>query len=157
MDWSLCDKNADLLAFARNVIALRKKHPVFRRRRFFDGKPIRSGGQVRDIAWLTPSGQEMTSKDWDNGFGKCIAVFLNGQAILEPDSRGDRITDDSFLLCFNADDQPQKFVMPQGEYAQEWTAALNSTESTGEFDLVVKAGEAISLRERSVLVLRKTA
>ena len=99
----------------------------------------------------------MTSEDWDNGFGKCIAVFLNGQAILEPDSRGERVSDDSFLLCFNADGQPQKFVMPQGEYAQEWVAALNTAESTGESALVVKAGEAISLRERSFLVLRRTA
>ena len=45
MDWSLCETNADLMTFTRTVTALRKKHPVFRRRRFFDGKPIRSGDQ----------------------------------------------------------------------------------------------------------------
>jgi glycogen operon protein len=157
MDWSLCDRNADLLAFARNAIALRKKHPLFRRRRFFDGKPIRSGDQTRDIAWLTPAGQEMTPADWGSGFGKCIAVFLNGQAIPDPNSRGERVTDDSYLLCFNAHDQPQEFLMPQGAYAQEWTAALDTAESTGRSTLVVKAGEAISLRERSLLVLRKSA
>jgi glycogen operon protein len=56
MDWSLCEKNADLLEFTRKVVKLRTNHPVFRRRRFFEGKPIRSGDQVRDIAWLTPAG-----------------------------------------------------------------------------------------------------
>jgi glycogen operon protein len=157
MDWSLCDRNADLLTFARNATALRKKHPVFRRRRFFDGKPIRSGDQTRDIAWLTPAGQEMTPADWGSGFGKCIAVFLNGQAIPDPDSHGERVIDDSFLLCFNAHDQPQEFVMPEADYAQEWIAALDTAAPTGDSTLVVSAGQAISLRERSILVLRKNA
>jgi glycogen operon protein len=157
MDWSLCYRNADLLTFARNATALRKKHPVFRRRRFFDGKPIRSGDQTRDIAWLTPAGQEMTPADWGSGFGKCIAVFLNGQAIPDPDSHGERVIDDSFLLCFNAHDQPQEFVMPEADYAQEWIAALDTAAPTGDSTLVVSAGQAISLRERSILVLRKNA
>ena len=65
--------------------ALRKDHPVFRRRRFFDGRPIRSGDEVRDIAWLTPAGKEMTPEDWGGDFGKSIAVFLNGEAIPEPE------------------------------------------------------------------------
>ena len=67
MDWSLCETNADLLAFTRKVTELRKNHPVFRRRRFFEGKPIRTGDQVRDIAWLTPAGKEMTPEDWGTG------------------------------------------------------------------------------------------
>ena len=105
MDWSLVEKNADLLAFTRRVTGLRKNHPVFRQRRFFEGKPIRSGDQVRDIAWLTPAGQEMTPEDWGSGFGKCVAVFLNGEAIPAPNERGERVVDDSFLLCFNAHDR----------------------------------------------------
>ena len=64
MDWSLVDKNSDQLEFTRKVTALRKSHPVFRRRRFFDGEPIRTGDEVRDIAWLTPAGEEMTHQDW---------------------------------------------------------------------------------------------
>ena len=68
MDWSLVDKNADLLTFARKVTTLRKNHPVFRRRRFFEGEPIRTGDEVRDIAWLTPGGREMTHEDWDKSF-----------------------------------------------------------------------------------------
>ncbi|MGB8793235.1 MAG: glycogen debranching protein GlgX, partial [Mycobacterium sp.] len=78
MDWSLVDKNSDQLEFTRKVTALRKSHPVFRRRRFFDGEPIRTGDEVRDIAWLTPAGKEMTHQDWGAEFDKCIAVFLNG-------------------------------------------------------------------------------
>jgi isoamylase len=157
MDWTLCDKNADLLNFTRTVTGLRKHHSVFRRRRFFEGKPIRSADQVRDIAWLTPSGQEMTPEDWGSGFGKCVAVFLNGDAIPAPNARGERVVDDSFLLCFNAHDKVVDFITPEGDYAQQWTAALDTADPTGATDLVINAGEKISLQARSVLVLKKTA
>jgi glycogen operon protein len=156
MDWSLAEKNTDLLSFTRRVATLRKNHPVFRRRRFFAGTPIRTGSQARDIAWLTPSGQEMTLEDWDSGFGKSIAVFLNGDAIPEPDARGFRVVDDSFLLCFNGHDAALDFVVPVG-YGSEWIAELDTADPAGATDLVVEAGDKISLPGRSVLVLRKTA
>jgi glycogen operon protein len=157
MDWSLAEKNADLLAFTRKVVQLRKSHPVFRRRRFFEGEPIRTGDQVRDIAWLTPAGNEMTPEDWGSGLDKCVAVFLNGDAIPAPNERGERVVDDSFLLCFNAHSKAVNFVAPDNSYAEEWTAALDTADPTGATQLVVKAGEKLSLQARSLLVLRKTA
>jgi glycogen operon protein len=157
MDWSLCEKNADLVEFTRKAVALRKAHPVFRRRRFFAGKPIRTGEQVRDIAWLTPAGEEMTRQDWGAAFGKSIAVFLNGEAIPEPNARGELVTDDSFLLCFNAFDKVLDFVIPADWYAEQWTAVLDTTNPTGDTSLVVVAGDKITLQARSLVVLRKTA
>jgi isoamylase len=157
MDWSLAEKNADLVAFTSKVVALRKGHPVFRRRRFFDGKPIRTSDQDRDIAWLTPAGNEMTPEDWGAAFGKSIAVFLNGEAIPEPNLRGERVSDDSFLLCFNAFDEKLDFVLPADAYAEQWTAALDTADPAGDTSLVAGANETISLQPRSLLVLRKTA
>ena len=136
MDWSLTERNAELLEFTRKVMALRKHHPVFRRRRFFAGTPIRSGAQTRDIAWLTPGGQEMTPEDWDSGFGKSITVFLNGHAIPEPDARGFPVVDDSFLLCFNGHDADLDFVVPQGNYGAEWRACLDTADPEGNTELV---------------------
>ncbi len=156
MDWSLCDKNADHLDFTRRVIKLRKRHPVFRRRRFFEGEPIRSGDQVRDIAWLTPTGSEMTSEDWNSGF-KCVAMFLNGEAITAPNERGERVVDDSFLLCFNAHGKTVDIVAPDIGYAAEWTAAIDTADPSGHTDLVIAAGEKVTLAPRSLLVLRKTS
>jgi len=139
------------------VVKFRKSHSVFRRRRFFEATPIRTVVEDRDIAWLTPAGKEMDPEDWDTGLGQCVAVFLNGQAIPAPNERGERVVDDSFLLCFNSHDETQDFVAPQGDYAQQWTADLDTADPTGSTDLVVSAGEKISLQPRSVLVLRKTA
>ena len=157
MDWSLCETNADLLTFTRKVTGLRKNHPVFRRRRFFDGKLIRSGDEeIRDIAWLTKAGIPMTQEDWNSGF-KSLAVFLNGDAIPAPNARGERVIDDTFLLCFNAHADSVEFVAPEGDYADEWTAELDTADSCGASDLIVKAGEKLTLHGRSVVVLRKTA
>jgi isoamylase len=156
MDWSLAEKNADLLGFTRKATQLRKDHPVFRRRRFFEGRPMRRGDELGDIAWLTPTGHEMTQEDWDRGFDKCVAVFLNGNAIREPDARGERVVDDSFLLCFNAHEEAVDFVIPDGDYGEEWTAELDTTESTGTTERVMKAGEKIPLPGRSLLIFRKT-
>ncbi len=156
MDWSLVEKNADLLAFARKAAELRKSHPVFRRRRFLSGEPTRGADQTRDIAWLTPSGREMTHDDWGREFDKCVAVFLNGDAINSPNARGERVVDDSFLLCFNAHHHEMEFVMPDGDYAQQWTLELDTNDPVGDGHLVVDAVHKVSVAARSLLVLRKT-
>ncbi|WP_068276030.1 glycogen debranching protein GlgX [Aldersonia kunmingensis] len=157
MDWSLSEKNSDLLDFTRNVIALRRKHPVFRRRRFFDGRPIRSRDQQRDIAWFTPSGEEMTPEDWDSGFGKSLAVFLNGEGIQEPNQRGERVVDDSFVLCFNAHHEALDFTLPSADYGTEWTVAIDTAVPDGLSGNVHESGAEVPVKGRSLLVLRRTA
>ncbi|MCP2258204.1 glycogen operon protein [Streptoalloteichus tenebrarius] len=126
LDWSLAAKNEELLAFTRSLAELRRAHPVFRRRRFFRGRPLRRNDELRDIAWFTPSGEEMTEQDWECGFGRSVSVFLNGDGIPDVDRLGRRVTDDSFLLCFNAHDGAIDFVMPDVEYGDEWTVVLDT-------------------------------
>ena len=155
MDWSPESVDTDMLAFTRNVIRLRRDHPVFRRRRFFEGRPIRSGDQSRDIAWRTPAGDEMTPEDWDSGFGKSLAVFLNGDGIPEPDQRGQRVADDSFLLCFNAHHEPIDFVVSSGPDDPDWTAVLDTDSPDGLRELAVAPGGSVQVQARSLLVLRR--
>ncbi|MDS1112614.1 glycogen debranching protein GlgX [Gordonia westfalica] len=157
MDWSLAEENADLLDFTRKAIALRTKHPVFRRRRFFGGKPIRWGDQSLDIAWLTPAGVEMTSADWDSGFGKSLAVFLNGKGLGEKDERGEWVVDDSFFICFNAHYEPIDFHLPPEQYGLEWVGELDTKHPSGDSDLTAVSGDSVTVGGRSVLVLRKTS
>lgn len=157
MDWTLADENADLLEFTRKAIALRTRHPVFRRRKFFGGKPIRWGDQALDIAWLTPAGQEMTAEDWDSGFGKSLAVFLNGNGLGEKDERGELVVDDSFFICFNAHYEDLDFTLPPNWYGNEWAGELDTTHPVGDTELTAAAGESVTVGARSVLVLRKTA
>ncbi|MCB1294114.1 MAG: glycogen debranching enzyme GlgX, partial [Gordonia sp.] len=130
---------------------------VLRRRRFFAGVPIRWGDQTLDIAWLTPAGQEMTTDDWHSGFGKSLAVFLNGDGIGETDTRGNKITDDSFFICFNAHHDTIDFHLPSSRYGLNWEGVLDSAHATGDTSAVGCAEEPLPVRGRSVLVLRKTA
>jgi isoamylase len=159
MDWSLAGDNADLVQFTSAVLAVRHAHPVFRRRRFFAGRPIRRGDELRDIAWFSPSGQEMTDEDWGSGFGKCIIMFLNGDGIPDMDARGERVTDDSFLLCFNAHHEDIESTVPDGEYGAEWELVVDT--ATGEVSPADPArhpgGGTLRLPPRSLIVLRRVA
>lgn len=153
IDWSDAEQYADMLAFTRKVTALRMAHPVFRRRRFFDGRPTHRGNHLRDIYWLTRNGEEMTSDDWHSGI-KSVAVGLNGAALPEPDARGERIIDDSFLLCFNAHAYPVDFVIPESQYVRAWRGVIDTSDPRGATELQVAAGETIPVNGRSVLVLQ---
>jgi isoamylase len=120
INWAEVD--SDLLEFTRNVSALRANHPVFRRRRFFSGKPVGRRGQdgLPDIAWFAPDGDEMTDEDWGASFAKSVAVFLNGHGISHRDARGQRVLDDSFVLCFNAHYESLEFTLPPKEFGASW-------------------------------------
>ena len=96
VDWSLAAGQADQLEFVCELAAFRRDHPVFRRRRFFQGGP-QGGDGVADIAWLTPSGREMGDGDWNTPSARAMTVFLNGDAITEPGPHGERVRGDSFL------------------------------------------------------------
>ncbi|MBA2324030.1 MAG: glycogen debranching protein GlgX [Pseudonocardiales bacterium] len=130
VDWELAEKNADLIAFTAGMNAIRHAHPVFRRRRFFAGRAlIRGAGdseELHDIAWFTPSGHEMTDQDWSSGFGQSIVVFLNGDAIPDVSERGERVIDDSFLLCFNASDQDIETTLPGERYGAAWAVVVDT-------------------------------
>ncbi|MFJ6946537.1 glycogen debranching protein GlgX, partial [Streptomyces wuyuanensis] len=109
---STADQDGTLLAFTRAMVWLRRDHQVFRRRRFFHGRPVEgTHDELSDIAWFTPEGGEMTSRDWQAAHAKALTVFLNGHAISEPGPRGERISDDSFLLMFNASDDDLDFAV----------------------------------------------
>ncbi|AXI77015.1 glycogen debranching protein GlgX [Peterkaempfera bronchialis] len=154
------DPGAQLLEFTRAMVWLRRDHPVFRRRRFFHGRPV-SGthDDLSDIAWFTPDGHEMTDRDWSTSYAKSLTVFLNGYAISEPDRRGGKIVDDSFLLMFNAHYEPLDFVVPVN-HGREWQVvvdtALPGTIAPGA-GARVKAGDRLSLADRSLLVLQRPA
>ncbi|MGC5015601.1 glycogen debranching protein GlgX [Streptosporangium sp. DT93] len=130
IDWSLAEREGDLLGFVRRLSALRREHPVFQRRRFFHGHKAADG--TRDIVWFTPAGEEMSAGDWHTGYAKSLTVFLNGDAITEPGTRGERIVDDSFLLLINAHHEDMIFALPQGRYGERWHRVLDTADDTDD-------------------------
>jgi isoamylase len=141
-DWSALD--GELLAFTQRVIAFRRDHPVFRRRRFSTGN---------EMAWYRPDGGRMTDEDWASGFAKSVALALHGDAITECDPRGEPIRDDSFLVVFNAHHESLDFHMP--DIGERWLRVLDSADAFNEGDTPA-AGEPAMIESRSVAVFRRT-
>jgi len=110
-DWDLTDDDAALLDFTRRTIRVFRRHPVLRRRRFFQGRRIR-GSSVKDLTWFGPDGHEMTDAQWQAGGVRTIGLRMAGDAIDEPGPRGERIVDDTMLLILNADETDHEFRLP---------------------------------------------
>jgi glycogen operon protein len=154
-DWTLRDENISLLGFTRRLMQFRDKHPVFRRRRWFRGRDIYGTG-VHDIHWFKPDGDEMEAEEWDSGFARSIALFLNGDELPDPDEQGRRVTDDSFLILFNAHDESVAFHTPGSDWGDVWTPVLDTADPALEEDTIFhKAEESFPVESRSVMVLRR--
>ncbi|GAB3518250.1 glycogen debranching protein GlgX [Arthrobacter monumenti] len=158
MHWDELDE--ELLEFTSRLTNLRAEHPTFRRRRFFDGRPVRrgEGEKLPDIVWLDPESSTLSQEDWDTSFARSIAVYLNGDGIHGRDERGQHIYDNSFLLLFNAHDETVKFTIPAEEYSPEWemvidTAAKNDVVATR----TIKADGEVSVAGKAAVVLKSVS
>jgi len=150
-DWEHADRN--LVEFTRRVIAFRKEHPSFRRRRWFKGRPIRGKGAT-DIGWFKPEGSEMSDVDWNEWFAKSFAMFLNGEG-LAPDERGRRVTDASFLLLFNAHVDTVAFKLPGAPWGSRWQPVLDTADDGKTAGDPVAAGTELQRIGLSLLVLQR--
>lgn len=154
-DWKLDRMNQGLLNFTKNLIDFRKRHPVLRRRRFFQGRHIR-GSEVKDVSWFRPDGKEMSDHDWNAGYAKSLALRLSGDAIAERDEKGRPITDDTLLILLNAHHEPLAFTLPAHKRGVKWQPLFDTAVDAGTEKLVyvLKGGERYELDARSIAVLR---
>ncbi|MEW6494858.1 MAG: glycogen debranching protein GlgX, partial [Cyanobacteriota bacterium] len=154
-DWDLAQGNADLLKFTSELIYFRRQHPVFHRRKWFQGRAIRGSG-VSDIGWFNPDGGEMTQEQWDVGYAKSLGVFLNGQEITAVGPRGERIIDDDFILFFNAHYETIEFTLPSGLEDKKWAVVIDTKQPrflNGEN--VFTGNQAVPVTPRSLVVLSR--
>jgi isoamylase len=149
-DWERAD--ADLLAFARRLIDLRRRHPVFRRTDFLAGEEMGSG--LPDVWWFRPDGRKMTRRDWDDGDRHRLGVFLNGQEIPTRGDRGQPIADHSFLLLFNPDGEACEFVLPPRRFGLRWAVELSTFDPAAGGE-ILPARASIDVEERTLVLLRR--
>jgi len=154
-DWSQADENLNLLGFVRRVMSFRERHRTFRRRKWFRGRPIRGTG-VDDIVWFTPAGEEMTQEEWDEAYAKSVAVFINGDVLPDPGPRGETLTDERFLLLFNAHIDAIDFTIPVGDWGERWAYVIDTDQPLlEEFSVEVEAGDTVKAQCHSVVVLQR--
>lgn len=152
LNWENADKS--LHNFTQKLIALRQKHQVFSRRRWFEGYAIKASG-LHDIAWFLPEGTEMSEENWAHDFAKSLGVYLNGQELRCVDERGEKTVDDSFYIMFNAHHGPIDYVLPPKKYAKTWLKILDTTEDcVAEDGACFSAEDTIQIAGRSIVMLK---
>jgi glycogen operon protein len=152
LDWNHSDEQRALLGFTRELLRLRKTQPVFRRRHFFQGRPIH-GAEIKDLYWLKPDGTEMSDADWNAGHARCLGMGLPGDQITEIGERGERIAGDTFAILFNAHHEPIPFRLGARRRDVRWTCAFD----TAVPDAPARTFEHMSefpLQARSLALLR---
>ncbi|WP_276133154.1 glycogen debranching protein GlgX [Polluticoccus soli] len=150
INWAEAD--LELLDFTKKLIHLAKEHPVFCRRGWFQGYPIRGIG-VEDIAWFLPDGTEMSEEHWNYWYAKSLAVYLNGQGIHALDPNGERIVDDNFYIIFNAHHGSIEYKLPEARYGDTWNMVLNTGTNTFDDGSTYTAEQVVLVKSRSVVVL----
>ena len=152
-NWQITKTQAELLDFVKQLITIKKEHPVFHRRRFFQGRQIK-GSEVKDIAWFGSDGKEMTYDDWDKGL-LTLGIRLAGDAIEEMDELGNPIVDDSFLLLLNAFHEAVPFTLPAHKKGVAWQWMFD-TAKTDEKKIpkTWRGGKVYELEARAMVLMR---
>jgi isoamylase len=160
ISWVNWDKvDVGLQEFARRLIRFRYDHPVFRRRRWFQGQPIHGGGQ-EDIAWFNHMGEQASEELWGDGGIQSLGIFLNGDTFPNPNARGEPVKDNSFYLIFNAHFEPIEFILPSSRWGLRWQKILDTSEGWVENAADkpgLEAGVALSVASRSLVLLQRQA
>jgi len=151
-DWSAVDEG--LHQFSQQLIEYRRRHPVFRRRGWFIGRPIH-GESISDIAWFTSDGDEMDENDWGVGWAKSLAVYLNGSTIPNPNAKGEPVTDDNFFIIFNAYSEELEFTLPNNTLGEQWLLELDTQRGWLDEPEILAAEGKITVCGHSLLVLRQ--
>ena len=154
IDWERVDHTT--LDWVQRLLAFRSAHPIFRRRRWFQGRPLRDND---DMTWFRPDGAEMAPSDWEQGFAQAVGVFLNGEAISIPDRYGNRIIDESYLCVFSASGIDLDWKMPPAQWGQSWITRFDSSRPTigAENNEITRAGEKFTIPSRTTIIFERSA
>ncbi|MGW8379622.1 glycogen debranching protein GlgX [Streptomyces sp. ODS28] len=156
VDWSLLRTPEwnGLFELASRLVRLRGEHPVLRRKAFFSGRANGAEG-LRDLAWFTGEGREMTEDDWFAPSGT-LGMYLSGRDIPHRDAQGVQITDDSFLCILHAGDGRRAVRLPDARWGTAYELLVDTAleDQSAPPGTVHEAGSTLETPGRSVRVLR---
>lgn len=153
IDWRPDDAWLDVYEITKAALRLRREHPALRQRHWFEGRPTIRGGP-KDLAWLHPTGREMTADDWYDPSLGAIGMFVSGAPLRSPGPRGEQQVDKSFVLWFNSSPKPQRISLPENDWVQTGEIVV-STDAELTPGTHVSAGDRLSIGPRTVVVFRE--
>ena len=160
ISWQLDERGEALLQFTEQLIAFRAAHPVFRRRKIFEGREV-GGSGVKDVGWFGASGTELDAAGWSQSDINPLGMFLHGQAAFGRSTVSERRTDDSFLLLFNGGSKRGRFKLPGHPWADQYERVIDTSNiisgiTNNATTRRMAAGSTIQIKARSILVFRAT-
>ena len=129
VDWRPDDAWLDIYEVTRKALQIRREHPALRQRHWFEGRPTIVGGP-KDLAWIHPSGREMTGDDWQDVHHHVIGMFVSGDPLRSPGPRGEQQHDSSFLLWLNGSPDECKVTLPPNKWVQRGAVVLSTDAAT---------------------------
>jgi isoamylase len=155
VDWTLTPERQRLLRFFERMLQFRRNHPIFHRRHFFQGRPIR-GSDVKDIVWIKPDGGEMTDTEWRKAHARSLGVYFSGEGLTETDNRGRPVSDRSFLVLFNSGERNIDFLLPSFVADARWLIVMDTAFQDGLLPGgAIDAGHVYPLYARSLALLEQ--
>ncbi|MFL6584811.1 MAG: glycogen debranching protein GlgX [Chthoniobacterales bacterium] len=153
-NWELSDEQKEQLAFTKRLIAFRRRHAVFRRPKFLQGRRLR-GSEIKDVMWFNAGGSEMTEAEWTSPFFRALTMLLSGDTMDVFTYAGEPVRDETFLLLINAHYEPIPFVLP-GQENLEWQVVIDTADSAGFVDEVRKSSSTddVEVEGRGTILLR---
>ena len=154
-DWQNGDRS--LFEFTCNLIHFYRRHPMFARRRWFKGQPIKEMN-VEDIGWFLPNGELMKEENWNDPFAKSLGVYLHGKSLRSVGPTGEMLLDDDFILIFNAHHETLEYTLPTERYGSNWNLVIDTETSYIDEDGIrinSGAGNKVTVGSHSVIVLKQ--
>ncbi|WP_183093953.1 glycogen debranching protein GlgX [Nocardioides stalactiti] len=153
LDWSSDDAWLDVYELTKTALRLRREHQTLRQRHWFEGRPTIVGGP-KDLAWLHPSGREMTDADWHDTDLRTIGMFVSGKPLREPGKHGEQLLDASFLVWFHAGAEPCAIFLPSNDWVSKGQVVL-STDPDVPVGTAVASEQELVIGPRCVVVLQE--
>lgn len=153
-NWDWEPRHQALFSFTSALLAIRKNHPIFHRRRFFQGRDIR-GREVKDIRWIRTDGEDMTDEEWETSYVRTMGVMLNGRVMDEVDERGNVIKDALFLILVNASEETIEYILPANGQQTAWQARIDTSAETAILEEVKLVENRYSVNPRSMVLLQE--
>ncbi|HYF56261.1 MAG TPA: glycogen debranching enzyme GlgX, partial [Salinarimonas sp.] len=150
LDWEgIGEEGRALAEYTQRLLAIRRALPMLRRGRFLTGAFDEELG-VKDVTWLTPSGDEMGPEHWDDPNGRCMGVLLDGRA----QETGIRRlgADSTLLLVLNAHHDVVPFTLPEAVGGTRWVRLIDTNDATGEAPAELPFGHSYEVTGRSLLL-----
>jgi glycogen operon protein len=153
VDWRPDDAWLDVYELTKSALRLRRDHQALRQRHWFEGRPTIVGGP-KDVAWLHPSGREITAADWHDTGLRTIGMFVSGKPLREPGPRGEQVIDTSFLMWFHAGPEVCAVFLPDNDWVRKGQVVL-STDPDLPFGTPVESSQKLLISPRCVVVLQE--